>query len=201
MPAAAAAAFLLSVAASLPMLDVAMRHLVTDVPGGGLLRDRQKFVAPVALLVAVCAGLAASGPHGMRGEGAWLLAFAPLVLLPSLAWGVHDRLAPADYPPEWQAMRDVVSARLVPGESVAVLPFSLYRRFSWNNDGVVLDPMPRWLDAPVIVNDDLPLSSGTVRGEDGSAARIRAALRDGGPLGPALAAEHVAWCRRRARSA
>jgi hypothetical protein len=53
--------------------------------------------------------------------------------------------------------------------------------------------MPRWLDAPVIVNDDLPLSSGTVRGEDGSAARIRAVLRDGGPLRPALAAEHVAY--------
>ena len=191
--AAAAAAFLLSIAASLPLLDVAMRHLITDVPGGGLLRDGQKLVAPAGLLVALCAGLAAERAARHAREGAWLLAFAPLVLLPSLAWGVHDRLTPADYPPEWQAMRDVVSARLVPGESVAVLPFTLYRRFSWNNDGVVLDPMPRWLDAPVIVNDDLPLSSGTVRGEDGSAARIRAVLRDGGPLGPALAAEHVAY--------
>ena len=79
---------------------------------------------------------------------------------------MHGRLAPTAYPPEWRALRDVVSARVVPGESVAVLPFTYYRRFSWNHDRVVLDPVPRWLDAPVVVNDDLPLSTGTVRGED-----------------------------------
>jgi hypothetical protein len=190
---ACAAAFLVSVAAALPLLDVPMRHLVTDVPGGGLLRDGQKFVAPVALLIAVCAGLAAEQAARHARQGAWLLAFAPLVLLPSLAWGVHGRLAPADYPPEWQALRDAVSARLVPGESVAVLPFTYYRRFAWNHDRVVLDPMPRWLDAPVLVNDDLPLSSGTIRGEDPSAARIRVALQTGAPMGSALAAEHVGF--------
>ena len=191
--AAAAAAFLLSVAASLPLLDVAMRRLITDVPGGGLLRDGQKLVAPVALLVALCAGCAAQRAARHAREGAWLLALAPLVLLPSLAWGVHGRLAPTAYPPEWRALRDVVSARVVPGESVAVLPFTYYRRFSWNHDTIVLDPMPRWLDAPVVVNDDLPLSSGTIRGEDAAAARIRAALTRGGPIGPALAAEHVGY--------
>ena len=190
---AGAAAFLLSIAAALPLLDVPMRHLVTDVPGGGLLRDGQKFVAPVALLIAVCAGLAVEQVARHARQGAWLLAFAPLVLLPSLAWGVHGRLAPADYPPEWQALREAVSARLVPGESVAVLPFTYYRRFTWNHDRVVLDPMPRWLDAPVLVNDDLPLSSGTIRGEDSAAARIRVALQKGAPIGSALVAEHVGF--------
>jgi hypothetical protein len=185
------AALLLSVAAALPLLDAPMRHLVTDVPGGGLFRDGQKFVTPVALLIAVCAGLAVEQAARHAREGAWLLAFAPLVLLPSLAWGAHGRLDPADYPPEWQALRGAVSARLVPGESAAVLPFTYYRRFGWNHDRIVLDPMPRWLDAPVLVNDDLPLSSGTIRGEDSSAARIRVALQKGSPLGPALVAEHV----------
>jgi hypothetical protein len=190
---AAAAAFLLSVAAALPGLDVVMRHVITDLPGGGLLRDGQKLVAPVGLLVALCAGLAAEQAARQARQGAWLLALAPLVLLPSLAWGVHGRLAPADYPPEWQALRDTVSARIQPGESVAVLPFTYYRRFAWNHDRVVLDPMQRAINAPVLVNDDLPLSSGTVRGEDRSAARIRAALQSGAALGPVLAAEHVAY--------
>jgi hypothetical protein len=188
---ASVAALLLSVAAAMPLLDVPMRHLVTDVPGGGLFRDSQKFVAPMALLIAVCAGLAVELAARHARQGAWLLAFAPLVLLPSLAWGVHGRLDPADYPPEWQSLRDAVSARLVPGDSVAVLPFTYYRRFAWNHDRVVLDPMQRWLDAPVLVNDDLPLSTGTIRGEDPSAARIRVALQQGEPLGSALAAEHV----------
>jgi hypothetical protein len=188
---ACAAAFLLSVAAAIPLLGGAMRHLVTDVPGGGLLRDGQKFVAPVALLIAVCAGLAVEQAARHAQQGAWLLAFTPLVLLPGLAWGVHGRLAPADYPAEWRALRGAVSVRLVPGESVAVLPFTYYRRFAWNHDRVVLDPMTRWLDAPVLVNDDLPLSSGPIRGEDSSAGRIRAALEAGDPIGPALVAEHV----------
>jgi hypothetical protein len=190
---AAGAAFLLAVAASLPVLDVAMHHLITDVPGGGLLRDGQKLLAPVGLLVAVCAGLCVERAARHARQGAWLLAVTPLVLLPSLAWGVHGRLAPADYPPEWQALRDTVSARIQPGEAVAVLPFTYYRRFAWNHNHVVLDPMQRALDAPVLVNDNLPLSRVTVRGEDASAARIRAALKSGAPLGPALAAEHVAY--------
>lgn len=188
---ACAAAFVLSVAAALPLFHVPMRHLVTNVPGGGLFRDGQKFVAPVALLIAVCAGLAVEQIARHARQGAWLLAFAPLVLLPSLAWGVHGRLNPADYPPEWQLLRDAVSARLVPGESVAVLPFTYYRRFAWNDERVVLDPMPRWLSAAVLVNDDLPLSTGTIRGEDSSAARIRAAMQEGAPLTSSLAAEHV----------
>jgi hypothetical protein len=190
---AAAAALLLSVAATQPLLDVAMRHAITDVPGGGLLRDGQKLVAPAALLVALCAGLAAEQAARYARQGAWLLALAPLVLLPSLAWGAHGRLAPAHYPPEWLALRETVSARLQPGESVAVFPFTDYRRFPWNHDRVALDPMPRALDARVLVNDDLPLASGTIRGEDPAAARLRSALARGEPLGPALAAEHVAF--------
>lgn len=191
--AAGAAAYVLAVAATVPGLDTAMRHLVTGVPGGGLLRDGQKLVAPAGLLVAACAGLAVERLARHARQGAWLLAAAPLVLLPSLAWGVHGRLDPAGYPPEWPALRAAVAARVQPGQAVAVLPFTYYRRFGWNHDRVVLDPLPRWLPARVLVNDDLPLSAGPVRGEDPAAARVRAALAHGDPLGPALAAEHVAW--------
>ena len=46
----------------------------------------------------------------------------------------------------------------------------------------------------VVVNDDLPaLAAARCAARTRSAARIRAVLRDGGPLGPALAAEHVGY--------
>ena len=67
-----------------------------------------------------------------------------------------------------------------------VLPFTLLPAVRLERRRVVLDPLPRWLDAPVIVNDDLPLSTVTVRGEDGSRGASARCCGTAVHSGPAL---------------
>ena len=178
----------LAVAGTTPGLETGLRQVVLHAPGGGLLRDGQKFAALLGLPVALCAGLMAEAVRARIGRAALLLALAPVVLLPSLAWGAGERLSPVEYPREWAAARAAVAGAHT---DVAVFPFRLYRRFAWNGDRVLLDPMPRYLPVPVVVNDDLPLSDLTVRGEDPRAGRIRAAVEGGGDLAAALRRERV----------
>ncbi len=179
---AAAAALVLAAAGAVPVLDDLLTAVVTHVPGGGLLRDGQKLLAPAALLVALAAGYAVAGLAARRRTVPYavLLALLPVLALPALGWGVGGRLGPADYPPSWTALRSAV-ADAPPGE-VASLPWTLYRRLDFAGDRVVLDPLPRLLDRRVLVNDDLALTARTVRGEDPRAALVGAGLADGRPL-------------------
>jgi hypothetical protein len=179
---AAGAALVLAAAGAVPVLDDLLTAVVTHVPGGGLLRDGQKLLAPAALLVALAAGYAVAGLAARRRTVPYavLLALLPVLALPALGWGVGGRLGPAGYPPSWTALRSAV-AGAPPGE-VASLPWTLYRRLGFAGDRVVLDPLPRLLDRRVLINDDLALSAGTVRGEDPRAALVGAGLAGGRPL-------------------
>jgi hypothetical protein len=158
------------------------------VPGLALLRDSQRLLAPWVLLLAV--GFAAAlarlaGALGRRaGPAALLLAVLPVAVLPTLAWGVSGKLAAVDYPADFGRVRDLVSADPRPG-AVLVLPYTAYRRFGWNSDRTVMDPVPRWLGRTVIVNSDLPVAVAgdrvvVVRGEDRLASRLAADVRAAG---------------------
>jgi hypothetical protein len=175
----AAAGLVLAGAGAVPGADAVLRAVVGDVPGGGLLRDSQKLLAPAAVLVATCAGYAVDrlAANRARVPYAVLLAALLVLALPGLGWGVGGRLAASDYPASWTALR-----RAVGDGDVAALPWTLYRRFDWTGGRVVLDPLPRALDRHVLVNDDLPLSDRTVRGEDARAAAVTAGLAAGRPL-------------------
>jgi hypothetical protein len=166
----------LAAAGALPVLRNGVTAVVVHVQGGGLLRDGQKFLAPTALVVALAAGHAVARLAARRHTlpYAVLLGALPVLVLPSLAWGAGGRLARTAYPASWTELRAAVAA--APAGDVAVLPWRLYRRFDWNGNRVVLDPMPRLLPRQVVVNDDLPLSTVTVSGEDRRARQITAGL-------------------------
>jgi len=155
----------------------------------GLLRDGQKWLAPFALLVCVCAGFAIERLRAvLPAIGPVVVAaavVAPVLLLPGLVWGANGRLQTADYPLGWQTVRDAVAA-LPEGTDVASLPETFYRRFDWNGSTVVLDPLPRYLPRVVVDVDDLPLRDGVVRGEDPRGRQIADALDAGEPLAPVL---------------
>lgn len=173
---------------STPVAADALRWLVTEVPGAGLLRDGQKFVALAVLPVALCAGLLAEAARSVLAQAAPVLVLVPLVALPSLAWAAGGRLVPVDYPQDWREARVAVERA---GGDTAVLPFRSYRRFGWNGDRIVLDPVPRYLPGRVTVNDALPLSTVSVGGEDPRAARLRTALTEGSDLPAALRREGI----------
>jgi hypothetical protein len=153
----------------------ALEWLVAHVPGAGLLRDGQKFLMPYALLLITCAALGAE----RLGREAVLVgaALLPVVVMPDLAWGGAGRLRPVDYPRDW-----AIVAERVEGGEVLSLPFTAYRAYPWNRDTVVLDPAPRYLKAPVIVDDTLLVGDIGVSGESGRAAELRRQLATGMPV-------------------
>ena len=156
-------------------------RVVADVPAGGLVRDGTRWLGLLVPLEAVAFGV---GVHAIlhRAEfTAWeapviVIALAlPLAAMPDMAWGVGGRLEPATYPAAWIDARRVVEASSVRGD-VLVLPFSSYRRPSWNHDTPVLDPAGRFFDRTTVTNDDLVVSGRTIAGEDPRAARIERVL-------------------------
>ncbi|WP_148614740.1 hypothetical protein [Nocardioides rubriscoriae] len=159
------------------------------VPAAALLRDSQRFLAPAALALAV--GLAAAvtwvREQVAPGREAWwavvgLAVVAPVVLLPSLAWGGGE-LARSSYPRDWAAVADLVGDPTGPGDAATVvLPWQgSYRRFAFNDGRAVLDPAPRLLPGEVLVDDRTLVDGREVPSEDPRVTAVTGALAAGSP--------------------
>ncbi|MDO9176211.1 MAG: hypothetical protein Q7V62_15495, partial [Actinomycetota bacterium] len=191
---ALAAIVLPALAATGPGLAAA-RVLGDTVPGAGLLRDSQKWVAlamPMYALAAA-AGISWLASRRTRFGNAWLpggvAVLALLVALPDLGWGVGSALKPVTYPQSWQA----VSAELADQDGdVAVLPAGMFRRFPYSGSAPVLDPAPRMLPVDVLQTGELLVAGGTVRGEGKRATDVQNALL-AGDSADTLAALGVGW--------
>lgn len=163
-----------------------VRSIVSDVPGGGLVRDGTRWIALLVPLEAVAFGAGVCGL--LRAARAWVTPIAvlgvvlPLAALPDLAWGVGGRLEPASYPSSWASAREVVKDSTVPGD-IVVLPFTAYRRPSWNHETPVFDPAGRFFDRTTVTNDELDVSGTTIKGEDPRAAVVGGILRGADVLG------------------
>lgn len=181
----------------------AVGWVVSQVPGGGLVRDGTRFVALVAPLQAVLFGhgvarLSASVPA--RAPAAVLgtvLVLAPLTLMPDAALGLSGRLGAVDFPDEHEAARRAVEQSRHAGREgdVLSLPFTSYRRPGWNDYRRTLDPVGRYLPADYLASDTLVVSGTEVPGEDPRARRVARdlATMTGGDLEQALASEGIAW--------
>jgi hypothetical protein len=175
---------LLGLAGTVPGLRDLLEIAVRAVPGAGLLRDGQKWVAWWALALALGAGLGArwlaglvrarAGAAALVGAAAVLL---PLIAVPDLVWGVGGRLQPVEYPADWERVRDTLADDGRPGD-VLVLPVGAYRAFEWNDDRPQLDPAARWLPRPTVADDELVVGGRTVEGEDLRAREVTAVADD-----------------------
>ncbi|MGN6337775.1 hypothetical protein [Mycobacterium sp.] len=167
--------------------------VVDSVPGFGVLRDGQKWVALAVPGYALAgAGAVVTVRRWLRLSGAAPALVCCLVLLlalPDLGWGVFGKVAPVRYPPGWAAVAAAIDAH--PG-AVAVLPAGTMRLFSWSDPAPVLDPLPRWVRADVLTTGDLVISGTTIAGE-GAHARAVQELLLSGPDPSALAAAGVSW--------
>jgi hypothetical protein len=184
---AAAIGLLLAALPALPGGRTLMEWVDVHLPGAGLLRDSQKWVALLALAEAI--GLAALvtylGERWRRADphSAWWLAAGgvvlPVVVMPGLAWGAGDRLAPVAFPRDWSVVSHLLMRADNGGEhgDVAVLPWSIYRQYSWNGERPVLDPAPRYFPGDVVIADTLVVGPRIVGGEDPRAAAIGRLLR------------------------
>jgi hypothetical protein len=211
--AAVAGLVIASIGVTVPGRDL-LRAAIGLWPGFAVLWDGQQYVAPLALAEALGAGLAVAwvaSPHApgplrakiarKDGEGgqprpdrpglalAALLALAPVLLLPGLAWGAgHPR--PVWYPADWLHAAHVMDRSPAQGE-VLLLPWAAYRNPAWNGGRTVLDPWPRLLSRQVIWNTGPRVGAIQLRPDDPAAARLDGVISAPGPLTAALEAAGV----------
>ncbi|WP_236732275.1 hypothetical protein [Mycolicibacterium peregrinum] len=152
---------------------------IRAVPGLGVVRDGQKWVA-LAMPGYVVA--AAAAPITVRRLGlpmpasAAVACAALIAVLPDLAWGVGNQMRAVQYPPGWTAAATAINADPRP---VAVLPPDSMRSFYWAGAAPVLDPLPRWLRAEVLSTGDLVIGGQVVPGEGTRAREVQDLMRSG----------------------
>lgn len=179
--------------------------LAQGVPGGGLLRDGHRWLAWPALGVAVLAGFGAAalaGAAGRRSRGAVpavpvlvLVASAVVAVAPDLALGLGGRLVPVTYPRDWARVRAALDAAdpVAGPDRVLVLPWQPFRRFAWSGPAPVLDPAPRMLPRPALVDDALSVRGVRLPAEGAGARAVTADLADGVLTADELARLGVGW--------
>lgn len=185
----------LAVLAALPGGTTLLTTVVTQVPGGGLLRDGQKLAALWVLLLAVALARVVDELAAARRGRAVLavLVLWPVATLPTLALGHMGEWGSVDYPTPVLETAQWLDGQVGPDETLAVMPWSTYRRYGWDDRRVVLDPWPRLLAGDVVTDDRLRLRDGDVAGEDPRAAAISRAVDEGEEVPAALEAAGVRW--------
>ena len=169
----------------------ALEATIRALPGLGVLRDGQKWVA-LAVPGYTLAGAAAVVALRQRlpAVATALICCAALVAtLPDLAWGVGGKVSAVEYPPGWATAAAMINADPRP---VAVLPVDSMRSFEWAGDAPVLDPLPRWVRADVLSTGDLTIGGRTVPGEGQRARAVQQMLLSGADRDQ-LAAAGVGW--------
>ncbi len=178
---AAGLGLLVAVAGRVPGLADLLRAVVVHVPGGGLLRDQQKWVAPLGVLVAAAAGCGVEALQPRLRVAGVVAVLAPLAALPT-GLGLSTSALPGRLAARRRRGRRRPAGGARRRAAVDALP------------GVPVDRRPdgaRPAAAPggaarAVVDDDLPLAAGSVRGEDRLADVVDAGVAAGGPLLPAL---------------
>jgi len=188
---AAGLGLLLAAAPSAPGLGAAARW-VARLPGGGFLRDSQKFVMPLALAGSVGFGLGverllgaipSAGPSRRRMAAA--VALLPVALAPTLAWGASGRLFTSRYPASWSTAERIVATDPEPG-GILVLPWHAFLPFRWNRDRAVHQPALQYFSRPALASSALEVGSYRLPDEDPWAALARPVVLGRGSLVPNL---------------
>ncbi|WP_448852644.1 hypothetical protein [Corynebacterium sp. 335C] len=188
---AAAAVVLPALAATGPGLAV-MERLIAGVPGAGILRDGQKWVALAlpgyaVLAAAGATALAARLPRPRRPLAAATAALMIMVAVPELPAAVAP-LRPVASWPGWQPVSGLVA---MTDQDVAVLPAGTYRTIAGRP---VLDPATKILPADVLSTGDLAVGGRLVEGEATRASRVQDVLLHApGDAVERLRAEGVGW--------
>ncbi|MCW2847570.1 MAG: hypothetical protein JWR90_1544 [Marmoricola sp.] len=180
------AALLLTLVTAVPGVVAGLDAAAARVPALGILRDSQRYLGPAVLALVPCLAAATDRLHARARQGvgalhvvAGLLVVAPVLCLPTLAFGMHGDLHPVAYPREWFTVRDQV-----PGGRMVVLPWrGGYRGFDWNDRRASLDPAPRFFPGDVLIDDRLYLGSRTLDSEDPLLLDVRRALLSTDPVG------------------
>ncbi|WP_226995689.1 hypothetical protein [Gordonia phthalatica] len=190
----AGTAVVLVMLAATPTGIAAMDALLAHIPGAGLLRDAQKYLALAVPFATVAAAAATVALRRLVPAAFATVAVAALIVapLPDLAWGVGGKIRPATFPADYARVTALIGDDRTGGDgAVALWPTDAVRHLSWTR-GPSLTPLPRMLNAPVVVSGALTVDGQTVDAPTGRTAEIVGTLLDGGDP-RALAGLGVGW--------
>jgi hypothetical protein len=203
LAALAAAGLFLAIAPSVPGLRAVPRFLGSHLPGGGILRDAQKFEAFYAVLLSICFGHGircarerwagrdlgtgrARGPRVARSTALAALAILPVALAPTLAWGAGGKLFTSSYPGSWTRADRILAADPAPG-AMLVLPWHTYLPLAWNRGRTVLDPAPVFFGRHAVTDGSLDVGPYRIPAEDPWSRLLAPVALGRGPLDGRLA--------------
>lgn len=200
---AAVCGLVIALAGAVPVGADIVAWVVAEVPGGGLVRDGQKFLAWYCLGAALSVGLGAER-IGQVLATTWhqqqttvircvtvVAIVLPLAAMPDFVWGAAGRLVPVAYPSAWHDVRTTLAVDERESDLV-VLPFQAFRAFPWNQNRIGLDPAGRYLGVETVVPDSLKVGDTVVQGEDRRAAAVADALESVHPAAE-LARLGIGW--------
>jgi hypothetical protein len=168
----------------------AARALARLLPASEAMRDSHRWLALLALPVAVGFGAAVDAVAERAAGVAALVLLAPLAVNPGLAWGLAGNLHPVRYPPEYAAAQAAVAADPEPG-AVLALPWTPLRSYPWAGPLPVWLPAQRLFDRPALWSDTVQVGPTVVAGESRLTAELGDLLAGPGPLDGPLRARGV----------
>jgi hypothetical protein len=188
---------LVAVLPTVGLVERALGSLSSDWAALGILRDSHRYLAPLGIVLAVGAAalvdrlsLTARSGQAARRAIAGLLVVAPVLLLPSLVWGLAGEVRPVSYPADWTRVAHETTT--LPGAIVALPWTGSYRGYGWNDHRAMLDPAARFLPGDVLVDDRVFLNDRVLPGEDPFLARVGSALQSD-DAGDELRALGIRW--------
>ncbi|HHY07944.1 MAG TPA: hypothetical protein GX530_05375 [Corynebacteriales bacterium] len=186
--------------------------MVNNIPGVGLFRDTQKWVAFLFPLYAILVSAAGrtiiekiirseySSKRWLNPTAIAILCGLLILLVPDAPVATYRNLQPVQYSSSWE---DVAQVTKDSNGDMMVLPSGQLRVFESAPNRTVLDPAPRFMPVEVLKSGDLVVSTSrtstdpderdvTVQGEGNRADQVENALLTGAPAG-VLASLGVRW--------
>ena len=146
---------------SFPLTEPVARFMFERVPGYGIFREPQKWVAMLALGYAVFAGvglqLIAGRLDKLRAGARNVVGIAivlPLVATHLMLWGFGGSIESSQFPSDWRRADEITSER--PG-NVLALPWNLYQPISFAGERTIANPMPQFFRSDVVVSKEARL--------------------------------------------
>jgi hypothetical protein len=146
---------------SFPVTEPLARFMFERVPGYGIFREPQKWVALVALGYAVFAGVGLELVAGRLGR--WRAAAAhvvgvavvlPLIATRLMIWGFDGTIANSHFPTDWERVDEITATE--PG-SILALPWNLYQPIGFAGERTIANPMPHYFRSDVVVSKEARL--------------------------------------------
>jgi hypothetical protein len=161
--AAALVGLVLAMGTSFPPTAPISRFLFTNLPGYGLFREPQKWLALVALAYSVftAAGLQvlAVSFAKWRRHSSWILLLTPLLPLIAthiMLWGFQGRVDVSRFPTGWAHAEAETASQ---SGKLLFLPWHLYEPLPFTQARIVANPAPSYFTIPTLVSTSSGLST------------------------------------------